>query len=78
MYTCSSQTLVHLFSSQVLLVVRHAFVLSLILNIGTGVLSVLFVYLFDLSSLHPLIRTCLSVPSVVTVVCPCSFISVGG
>lgn len=51
MYTCSSQMLVHLFSSQVLLVVRHAFVLSLILNIGTGVLSVLFVYLFDLLSI---------------------------
>lgn len=79
MYTCSSQTLVHLFSSQVLLVVRHAFVLFLIFRRRQRGFCFCFCLFFYLLSLHWLIWTCSSVQSrIQLIVCPCSFISVGG
>lgn len=54
MYTCSSQTLVHLFSSQVLLVGHHASVLSLILNRGSISFGFFFFHsLVSIDSLEP-------------------------
>lgn len=68
-------------SSQVLLVVRHAFVLFLIfffLHVHAGCFFFVDFFDFYLLSLHWLIWTCLSVQSVIQlVVCPHSFISVG-